>query len=391
MHSKPSPACKILVNLDLRYAAAREMISGILRAANARADVEVQFTGSTPSDDPLDFYRAWEPDALVTDATYRRFDRTDFAALAGRAAVFANTSPPTGFARPHAIITSDDERFARAVTDLFSKKKLAHLAYVGAPGNRPWSLSRARCLRKAARAQGLTVAVYQDPADVSWSEQRRMIAEWLTALPKPCGVWVAYDQRAKHVVDACSTAGLAIPDQVQILGTDNEAYLCEQLRPSLSSLVPDFEGGGFAAAEFLFRALERRVRKQAKPTVLHFGLTGIFERESTTDVNGFARRVAATREVIHKFAALPEIGVPNIATELGVSQRLLEKNYRAVTGSTVAADLRAERLDRVKALLRKTQTPIESIAPLCGFRSSLYLKNLFKRETGQTMSAFRRG
>ena len=390
--AKPTPnRLKILVNLDLRYTAACEMISGVFRAANARDDVEVQFTGSTPSDDPLDYYRAWNPDALITDATYARFDPNDFIALAGRATVFVNTRPPAGFKRPHAVIRSDDKLMAQAVVGLFRKKKLDHLAYIGAPGQREWSLSRAQALQAVACQQGLDVAVYQEPDFVSWREQRRLMADWLTSLPKPCGVWVAYDHRAKHVIDACQAADLTIPDQIQILGTDNESYLCEQTRPSLSSLVPDFEGGGFATAEFLFRALVQRKARRSSPQMIYFGLVGIFERDSTADVNGFARRVALTRQIIRKVASMPGIGVPHIASELGVSQRLLEKNYRAVTGRTVAADLRNERIARVKDLLRKTNTPIDTIAPLCGFRSPLYLKNLFKRTTGKTMSEFRRG
>ena len=86
----------------------------------------------------------------------------------------------------------------------------------------------------------------------------------------------------------------------------------------------------------------------------------------------------------------PEIGVPDIARALGVSQRLLEKNYQAVAGRTIVADLRDERLKLVQEMLRRTKTPIESIAPLCGFTSSCYLKTLFRKTFGMTMSEFRR-
>ena len=112
---------------------------------------------------------------------------------------------------------------------------------------------------------------------------------------------------------------------------------------------------------------------------------------SATDVRCFSSRVAETREIIRKRATMPDVGVPDIAEELRVSQRLLEATYRSVTGRTVAADLRAERLSRVENMLRKTQTPIDEIAHLCGFRSSCSLKSLFKREYGVTMSSFRRG
>ena len=99
------------------------------------------------------------------------------------------------------------------------------------------------------------------------------LAEWLVSLPKPCGVWAAFDQRAKHVLDACRLAGLNVPSQIQVLGVDNETYVCEQTIPSLSSLMPDFENGGFLA-----------------------------------DVHGTTRRVAAAREFIRQHAT-SDIGV----------------------------------------------------------------------------------
>ncbi len=80
MSMKRNGPLKILVNLDLRFSAARDMLSGILRAVSPRNDVEVQFTGSTPSDDPLDYY-AWSPDGFVTDSTFRHFPENNLTAL----------------------------------------------------------------------------------------------------------------------------------------------------------------------------------------------------------------------------------------------------------------------------------------------------------------------
>ena len=386
--SKRTPSkLKFLVNLDMRYSAAREMIGGILRFASAHSELEVQFAGGTPSDDPLDFYREWHPDALITDSTYRQYSTRDLAAISGKVTIFANTMPPARFHKPHAVIATDDTEIARTAADLFQKRRLPHFAFVGTPQKRNWSDSRRDAFRTALG--DVSVATFEAEGDIPWREQRLQLANWLSALPKPCGVWVAYDQRAKHVMDACDFAGLSIPDQIQVLGTDNESYICEQLRPSLSSIALDFEGGGFRSAQYAYGILRTR-RVPARQRNLAFSVNGIVERLSTADVNGFARRATAARDLIRKYAPRPEIGVPDIAHALGVSQRLLEKNYQAVAGHTIVADLRAERLQLVKDMLRRTKTPIESIAPLCGFTSSCYLKTLFRKTYGMTMSEFRR-
>ena len=392
MEKTSSETIKILVNLNMRYSAAREMIGGILRYAAVHKELEVQFTGGTPDDDPFDFYREWKPDCLVTDATYHLYSKNELDIVSGRAAVFANVIPPTGFAKPHAVIATDDMSLANAAVEIFRKKGLTHFAFIGTPTPLPWNESRKRqFLSAVAKVPGQTGHLFRTrmPHGSTWTEQRKLIADWLLTLPKPCGIWVAYDQRAKHVIDSCQHVGISIPEQIQVLGTDNEAYLCEQLRPSLSSLSPDFEQGGFAAAEYLVSTLRSRHRK---PTTTHltFALKGTVERLSTADVNGFARRISAAQELIRRFAARPETDIPYIAAALGVSQRLLERNFQTVTKQTVHSALRNERLQLVKNMLRTTTTPIDLISSYCGFRSSCYLKTLFRKTFGMTMSEFRR-
>lgn len=151
-----------------------------------------------------------------------------------------------------------------------------------------------------------------------------------------------------------------MPSQIQVLGVDNDTLICEQTVPSLSSLMPDFESGGFAAADFLDDALRGGRPCGGKRTVLHFALKGVVERLSTADVNGTARRISAAREFIRQHAA-NGITVPHVASSLGISVRLLQRDYRAVTGTTVLQGIQEEKLERVKDMLRKTTTPIDNI------------------------------
>lgn len=381
---------KFLVHLDMRYSAAREMIGGILRFASLHPPLEVQFAADTPSNEPFDFYREWHPDAIITDDTYHVHSDKDFFAICGRAAVFVNTTPPKRFRRPHAFLTTDEEELAQGAMDLFLRKGLANFAFVETPNPRNWSSNRCRYFQKLLASNGKELSVFPPTGSLSWREQRSALSSWLKALPKPCGVWVAYDQRAKHVLDACVHAHIPIPEQIQLLGTDNETYICEQLTPSLSSLSPDFESGGFKAAEFLYAFLQGNSPIQSRTTNLKFGLSSVLERQSTMDTNGTARRVATVQNLIQRFATRG-LGVPDIASSLGVSQRLLEKNYRLVTGRTICSDIIFERLQQAKRLLRQTTIPIGAIGGQCGFPSEGNLKAMFKRTFGCTMSVYRHG
>jgi len=381
---------KFLVHLDMRYSAAREMTGGILRFASLHQPLEVQFASDTPSNESFDFYREWHPDAIITDDTYHALGDKRFSAICGRAAVFVNTTPPKQFRWPKALLTTDEEALARGAADLFLRKGLANFAFVETPCPRSWSSNRREHFHKFLAAKGKELYVFPPTGSIPWREQRTALSTWLKALPKPCGVWVAYDQRAKHVLDACIHARIPVPEQIQLLGTDNESYICEQLTPSLSSLAPDFDSGGFRSAEFLYALLQGNLKVPSETVHLKFGLSSILERLSTEDINGTARRVTAAQSLIRRFAT-KGFGVMDIASSLGVSQRLLQKNYRMVTGRTVCSDIILERLMHPKRLLRKTTIPIGSIGSQCGFANDGNLKVMFKRTFGCTMSAYRRG
>ena len=120
----------------------------------------------------------------------------------------------------------------------------------------------------------------------------------------------------------------------------------------------------------------------------HFAFKGAVERLSTADVNGTARRVTAAREFIRQHAT-SGIDVPHVAASLGVSVRLLQRDYRTVTGRTVLEDIQDQKLEHVKEMLRKTTMPIDAIGPFCDFKSPAHLKTLFKKRFGMTMSDYR--
>lgn len=384
----------MLAHLDMRHAASREAVGGIMRFAATHHNWEVQFAGAHPSNKSLEHFADWHPDALVIDSSCHSLAPKELAAIAGRATVFAETAVPAGWRRPCATITTDNHALAVEAAKLFRQKGLVHFAFAESPGKERWSEDRRRFFHAEVKAMGYTVHDFE-PTDsaASWQEQELALSAWLNALPKPCGIWAAFDQRAKHVLDVCRLAGLSVPNQIQVLGVDDETYICEQTVPSLSSIKPDFESGGFKAAQFLDDILSGKPSfspgKRNKRPTLQFAIKGVVERLSTADVNGTARRITAAREFIRKHAT-SGIDVPHIATALGVSVRLLQRDYRAVTGRTVMDDLQSAKLEHVKDLLRTTTIPIDTIGPFCDFKSPSHLKTLFKARFGMTMSDYRK-
>jgi LacI family transcriptional regulator len=384
-HSKRT---KILVDLNTRGAAARDMLAGIMRYAALHRRLDIQFTHGL-SDDPektFDHYRDWRPDALIVDSVCHRYRRESFTTLAGRAVVYVSTDPRGDVKVSHASIVSDDETLGKTAADFFGRKNLASFAFAGAAGL-SWSARREKAFADTLRSRGIACEALQI-GERGWRQTEIQLASWLKSLKPPCGVWAANDMIAKNVIDACRAGGLHIPEQIQILGTDNESYICEHTEPSLSSIELDFEDGGFQAAEFIDITLSV---PRTKHTVrrLRFRPKGIVERMSTTDINGTARRVAAAHEFIRRHAGAG-ISVSDVAVAVGVSTRLLAKNYRMVSGTTVLDDIKTERLAQVRHLLKSTTTPIDRIGEQCGFKSPAHLMTLFKRTFGMTMSEFRR-
>ena len=149
-----------------------------------------------------------------------------------------------------------------------------------------------------------------------------------------------------------------------VLGVDNEEYICENTVPTLTSVLPDFNGGGLRAAESLDRIIAGET--DSVPLHLSYGIKQIVERVSTADVNGAARCVALACEYMRRNAAAA-IGIDDIATAAGTSRRLLEKHFRSVLSTTAMHELQRIRLELVKARIKETDLPIKCIGETCGF------------------------
>ena len=288
-----------------------------------------------------------------------------------------------------ACVHIDDTAIGAAAADIFLKGGLRHLAYVGVcdPYEQPYQHDRLEAFRHAARAAGIPCDVFIPLVDTDEKDDLSELAEWLAQLPRPCGIMAYSDNRAHTVLDACRLARLRVPEQIQLVGVDNEIEICENMQPTLTSILPDFEGGGYLAAQLLDDILMHRIRSH-RPICRSYGIKSIVVRASTQDLKGGGRIVSQACEFI-RLHAQGQITVKDVAVHLNLSRRTLEKRFREVLGNGVAEVLRRERLNRVARLLRETDRPISDIAYDSGFASPTHLMAAFKRFAGMTMCEWR--
>ncbi|MCR5752716.1 MAG: substrate-binding domain-containing protein [Kiritimatiellae bacterium] len=190
--------------------------------------------------------------------------------------------------------------------ELFRHHGFSHFAVVGPRVASRWSNARLKFFKAALKSAGCEKPfVYKSPKseNCGWSKEIAALSEFIRALPLPCGIWAAYDQRAKHVLDICRQIGLDVPKQVQVLGVDNESYICERTTPPLSSVTPDFESGGFLAAETLHALM---CGKKDVPHTIKLPLLGVTERMSTMDFSRAGSQTKAASPGPSAFGELPE-------------------------------------------------------------------------------------
>jgi LacI family transcriptional regulator len=189
------------------------------------------------------------------------------------------------------------------------------------------------------------------------------------------------------VLDACRRERLVVPDEVAVIGVDNDTLLCELSSPPLTSVIPNAHGAGYEAAALLDRLMAgKRVPAAARliPPL------GIAARQSTDVLAVEDRAVARAVQYIREHAC-EGINVGDVLGTVPLSRRVLEQRFQRLLGRTPREEILHVRLGRVRQLLVETDLPLHQVAERAGFAHVEYLSVWFKRETGRTPSAFRAG
>jgi LacI family transcriptional regulator len=220
------------------------------------------------------------------------------------------------------------------------------------------------------------------------SEVERRLRRWLNHLPKPTAIFAVHDECSLRLVTLCRDEGIRVPEDVAILGSDNDELICELAGPKLSSIAVPARQVGALAAERLAAFLSRKTRRNRKATLLH--PTGVIARQST-DVN---RTEDATVNRVLRFIAAEfhrRLNVEDLLRETGVSRRALERLFHTHVGRSPLQELHRRRVEYACHLLKGGKDSLHVIAERCGFRDASQFVNVFRRQKGETPGRYRGG
>lgn len=272
----------------------------------------------------------------------------------------------------------------------FLERGFRHFAFCGF-ANEGWSCERRDGFSEALRLAGHRCDVldleYPGVITPDWNAaQIRLLAAWLRHLPRPCAVMACVDVRAFQVIAAAQHAGLHVPEEIALLGVNNDVMRCELSHPSLSSVALNAQQSGYQAAEVLDRMLRGE-------KVIHADIRvdpiGVVTRLSTDILAVGDKNVSAALSFIREHACRG-LSVDEVVAHASASRSQLEKKFRRFIGRSPQAEIRRVQLARVKELLSESDLPLKSIAGLTGFEHIEYLSVVFKRLTGESPGQYRK-
>jgi LacI family transcriptional regulator len=284
-------------------------------------------------------------------------------------------------------INSDSYHAAQLAANHLLERGFPNYAFVGI-ADKVWSVRRCYSFVKHIHQAGYNPHIYEPPKkkhDREWGREQKFMAQWLRDLPKPIGLMACNDDRGRDVLEACRAAKVGVPEEVAVIGVDNDSLLCELANPPLSSVALNAEHGGFEAAALLDRLMSGRTTGQERIVVEPLQ---VVTRRSTDIVALDDVEVAHALKFIHENAGRP-IQVKEIVDALGVSRRTLEIRFRRAIGKSMNEKIQQNHLERAKRLLLETDLPLPKVANAAGYNSASYMAVVFHKAFAMTPARFR--
>lgn len=242
-----------------------------------------------------------------------------------------------------------------------------------------------QALAKAGRECSLFAARRTGSPDATWSRRQDALQQWLQSLPKPVAVLTWTGDRGREVLYACRELGLLVPEQVAVLGGDEDVLLCQTCVPPLSAVALTSERIGYQAAALLDR-LQNGDTAPAAPLLIE--PARVVVRQSTDTLAIDDRHLAQAIGFIRRHGAEP-IQVSDVLRAVPMSRSSLERRFQQALGRSPADEIRRVHLERAKQLLAESDLPVPEVADASGFQSREYLAYAFKRATGLTPREYR--
>lgn len=383
-HASATPR-RVAVVIEASNAYARGLLTGILRHVREHEPWTVFLPEHGRGAPPLEALARWHGDGVIarieTDATAKAVTR-----LRRRTGGMPVVDVSAGrLVADVPYVETDDVAIAAAAAEHFFERDFRHFAFLGDNRFR-WSENRRAAFVAAVAAKGLPVAVYSRRRRVAAADDDEVVEAWLAGLPKPVGLLACYDLRGRQAIDACRRAGIAVPDEVAVLGVDDDEVLCGLVSPPLSSVMPDAIGAGRVAAELLERMMRGDSIERDEWLLPPLGIA----MRQSTDVLAIDDAVVVAAVRMIRDHACRGIRVADLTRAFRISRRSLEHRFTKRLGHTPHEEIARVQFRRVEQLLRETDLPLAAVAARAGFRHTEYMSVAFTKRHGVPPSHWRR-
>jgi LacI family transcriptional regulator len=375
----------------------RGVLRGIGRYVQAHGNWKVYHTERRLSDMAPSWLRNWKGDGIIA-----RIENPRLAAQIKRMRLpVVDLFEHSRIGRVPSVLT-DNRAIARLAAEHLIERGLTHFAYCGLPGIYS-SDERCRCFVRHLASAGHQVRVYDPPrrrrtpliaASEDYELQREeTLVRWLRGLPKPVGLMACNDLRAHQILMVCDENHLAVPEELAVIGVDNDEVICGLSRPPLSSIEQNPEEVGYQAAALLDRLMQgpcsRHTRCAADRATIVVEPRGVVARQSTDVVAVPDADLAIALHHIRQHAC-DGLSVAALLARTAMSRRTLERRFASHLGRSPKDEIVRVQLGHVKRLLAMTDYPLAKIAQFTGFRYVESMCALFKRSVGRTPGQYRR-
>jgi LacI family transcriptional regulator len=287
-----------------------------------------------------------------------------------------------------ASVCVDERRIATLAAEHLLATGLQHLTTFRFDES-PFSVAREAAFTERALRAGVHVAPGWGAGAVHPSERREdpaALMAWLRALPRPCGIFTCTDGWGRTVARYARAAALRVPEDLALIGADNDELECELIAPPLSSVIVPWQEMGKRAATLVQRALAGEGVSGERVVVEP---VGVMARRSSEVLAIADELVAKAVAWIHAHADR-KLTVPSVAKAVGSGRQRLERRFRAVLDRTVQEEIRRAHVELAKRLLVTTRLGMADVAKQSGFTNAALLSIAFQRELGMPPSAYRR-
>lgn len=324
-------------------------------------------------------FKRWKPDGVVCSVEQSE-------ALLDLNVPFVCYDPGNYEGLLPCIVTEDDEIGRLAAQHLIDRGQ-RNFAFCGF-GSLTWSKNRQLSFCDHIHKLGLNVTVLKERrANLPWSKEEQLIREWILELPKPVGLFCANDDRATIVAEICVGLGFNIPDDISIIGADNDEILCEVTTPPLSSVSISTESTGYEAASLLSKLIDGKESHSGQRIVAK--AAGVCTRQSTDAL--MVKSLPLKKAIRYiKENMNHQFQVTDVVQAAGLCHRSLNDLFHDELGASIGKYLTSARIEHISHLLVDTDMQVQEIAAAVGYEDDRHFSRYFKRSTGLSPQAYRK-